>query len=46
LGLPPTLSVSLPTALEIGDFDGDGKPDMVVANAASNDVSVLMNMSP
>jgi len=35
-----------PTAMEIGDFDGNGKPDLVVANAGSNDVSVLLNTTP
>jgi hypothetical protein len=37
---------SRPTAMEVGDFDGDGRPDIVVANAGSNDLSVLLNTSP
>lgn len=31
-----------PRSLAVGDFNGDGKPDMVVANFASNTVSVLI----
>lgn len=36
---------SRPTALEVADFNLDGKPDLAVANAGSNDVTVLLNMS-
>jgi hypothetical protein len=31
-----------PTSVAVGDFNGDGQPDLVVANQASNDVSVLL----
>jgi hypothetical protein len=31
-----------PISMAIGDFNGDGKPDLAVANRDSNDVSVLL----
>ncbi len=34
-----------PFSIAIGDLDGDGKPDLAVANASSNSVSVLRNTS-
>ena len=38
-------SGSGPKSVSIGDIDGDGKPDVVVANSASSDVGVLRNTS-
>jgi hypothetical protein len=32
-----------PRSVAIGDLDGDGKPDLAVANISSNNVSVLRN---
>ena len=34
-------SGSTPVSVAISDFDGDGKPDLVAANADGNDLSVL-----
>jgi uncharacterized protein (DUF2141 family) len=35
----------LPFQLVVDDFNGDGKPDIVVANSSSNDITVLLNTS-
>ena len=35
-----------PHSIGVGDFDEDGWPDLAVPNWASDDVSVLLNMTP
>jgi hypothetical protein len=35
-----------PASVAIGDLNGDGRPDLVVANVASHDVSVLLARRP
>ena len=34
-----------PAGITVADVDGDGRPDLVVANKGSNDVSILLNQS-
>ncbi|MEG4035047.1 DUF4347 domain-containing protein, partial [Microcoleus sp. S36b_A4] len=34
---------SVPRSVSIGDFNGDGKPDLAVANSNSNSASILLN---
>jgi gliding motility-associated-like protein len=34
-----------PTSVSAGDLDGDGKPDLVVTNSGSNNISILRNIS-
>jgi hypothetical protein len=34
---------ALPWALAVGDFNGDGRADLAVANLLSNDGSILLN---
>ncbi|HTY11212.1 MAG TPA: VCBS repeat-containing protein [Bacteroidota bacterium] len=34
-----------PMAVAVGDFNGDGKPDFVVANYLSNNISIFLNTS-
>ena len=36
---------TIPSSVAIGDIDGDGKPDMVIANSGSNTISVFRNIS-
>ncbi|MCC3426443.1 MAG: VCBS repeat-containing protein, partial [Microcoleus sp. PH2017_01_SCD_O_A] len=35
-----------PYSVSIGDFNGDGKPDLAVANFGSNNASILLNTTP
>ena len=35
-----------PRSVAVGDFNGDGTPDLAVANSGSNNVSVLINNTP
>jgi hypothetical protein len=35
-----------PRAVAVGDFNGDGRPDLVVTNVLDNTVSVLLNTTP
>jgi hypothetical protein len=37
------LAGDAPTFLAVADFNGDGKPDLAVANAGSDNVAVLTN---
>ena len=37
---------SLPNSVSIGDFNGDGKPDVVTANFLSDTTSILLNNTP
>lgn len=39
------VSGTRPEGVAIGDLNGDGKPEIVVTNAASNTVSIFMNLS-
>jgi hypothetical protein len=32
-----------PESVAVGDFNGDGKPDLAIANQGSNNVTVLLN---
>jgi hypothetical protein len=37
---------SFPLSVAVDDFNGDGLPDLAVANDFSNNVSVLINNTP
>ncbi len=34
---------SYPEGIAVGDFNGDGRPDLVTANSGTNDVTLLLN---
>jgi hypothetical protein len=45
-GILSTLPAGMqPWSVAVGDFNGDLKPDLVVANFQSHNVSVLLNQS-
>ena len=37
---------SSPTGVAVGDIDGDGRPDMIIANTNTNNISVFRNKIP
>jgi hypothetical protein len=39
----PFAGESYPSSVALGDFNGDGRPDMAVPNYADNDVSIYLN---
>jgi hypothetical protein len=41
----PFGSGASPDSIAVGDFNGDGKPDLAVANEGNSDVSILLNTS-
>ncbi|CAF2127234.1 unnamed protein product, partial [Rotaria magnacalcarata] len=43
-GKPTYPPGSTPTALQAVDLNGDGKPDIIVANYGSSNVGVLLNI--
>jgi hypothetical protein len=48
LGAPVTFTVTLgatPKSIAVGDFNGDGKPDIATANSTGNNISILFNTS-
>ncbi|TAG66567.1 MAG: DUF4347 domain-containing protein [Oscillatoriales cyanobacterium] len=49
LGLAPKVDFTTgnnPNSVSIGDFNGDGKPDLAVANYSSDTASILLNTTP
>jgi hypothetical protein len=43
VGNPNLNPVAFPTAIAVGDFNGDGYPDLAVTNSAENNVTILLN---
>ncbi|OLE96678.1 MAG: hypothetical protein AUG75_17575 [Cyanobacteria bacterium 13_1_20CM_4_61_6] len=39
-----TVGASQPRAIAIEDYNGDGQSDLAVANATSNNISILLNL--
>src|SRR5262249_14693980 len=37
---------TFPSGLAVGDFNGDGKPDLLATDFSADDVAVLLNNSP
>ena len=35
-----------PVSVTVGDFNGDGRPDLATANVSANTVSILINNTP
>ncbi|MEG3959227.1 FG-GAP-like repeat-containing protein, partial [Microcoleus sp. herbarium2] len=42
----PFLPGQGPVSVSIGDINGDGKPDLVLANSGSDNASILLNTTP
>src|SRR5262249_49107140 len=40
------VNLAAPSAIAVGDFNGDTKPDIIVADEIGNAVSVLLNQGP
>ena len=44
--LPQTSLLAMSLSVAVGDFNGDGKQDLAVANSAPDDVSILLRDCP
>lgn len=40
------IAAAVPESVAVGDFNGDGRADLAVANSGSGNVSVLLNATP
>jgi hypothetical protein len=45
-GGPSVPAGANPFSIVTGDFSGDGKPDLAVANADVDDITILLNITP